>query len=783
MHSAIRVRGWFRMRAAIVAIGATVLVAGPLPGVRDSADAAPPKPMLGRCMDKYGTSATPPPTYKLPGYRPAGANQWKTPNAEDRFYGYDHLAKGFEALTDPGLIDLPDGNDPKKYAWGTPENAVTTWRQNQAGAKPYAGTFNEWLNNVYSRNEGNNKRGNAFESEVVKYFDLGGVDWICQKNLRDLNPNLYKDLERTLGKDVMKDGRVFDAVNQRTRTVYEIKSGIGYDARQLKIDAELVRRGWRVVYINGQEPDAKTIEKYRAAGVQHYRHAATPNPRFTVGKYTPNSNQLMTPDPNRPSFGSGGDMARRSAPTPEDARRQIERARGLIQQPGNSLRGPGGVDFSTLDISYIGQTKTGNLSYAFSAKNADEETAPGYGGEEKAQLISDAFFTWLALTPDHFWVNLNPDDPNTIMKAPFDKTDAGRILLEADMEMKRDFGRAEDPKTDAGKRFWDQITKVDGKPCMGSTRNWIVPKMAEVRIEDDGAYILSAPLEVKSVAQEYNTPGPGGGMPCTLTKEQTAHNMDVYGRTILPVVQKQVNEDAKYADLRRVYKARIAAEYVRQTVARDKKAFGGSFAGIIDRNQVKRWPLRGKNAAWDKMTVWKEMKRSFTEGDFKYEIPVGGEIWVYTVGGVDLTQQPQEKVSKARFQAEKPNLPSVTKGSRHEALDYQATGVTVMGGDNSGQAGGGKPGPGPSPGPTGTPTGKPTDQPTGSPAPSHTPAPAPSGNGGHTPLPTGGTGGGGTDGSLADTGTQVLTIAGLAAALLAAGAALVWIKRRRGARE
>ncbi|MFJ8111865.1 hypothetical protein [Streptomyces sp. NPDC096132] len=771
MLSAIRLRGWLRLRTAAVALGATVLVAGPLPGLPDAAEAAP-GPMLGRCMDKYGTSPTPPPAYKLPGYKPAGANQWKTPNAEDRFYGYDHLAKGFEALTDPDLIDLPQGDNPKKYAWGTPENAVATWKEKQAGNKPYEGSFNEWLNNIYSRNEGNNKRGNAFESEVVKYFNLGGVDWICQKNLRDLNPTLYRDLERTLGRDVMKDGRVFDAVNQRTRTVYEIKSGVGYDARQLKIDAELVRRGWKVVYINGQEPDAKTVEKYKAAGVRYYRHAATPNPRFSVGTYTPRDTQLMTPNPNRPSFGSGGDMARRSAPTPEDARRQIERARGLIQQPGNGLRSPGGVDFSTLDISYIGQTSTGNVSYAFSAKNTDDETAPGYGGKEKAQLISDAFFTWLALTPDHFWVNLNPDDPNTIMEAPFDKTDAGRVLLEADMEMKHDFGRAEDPKTEAGKRFWDGITRVDGKPCMGSTRNWIVPKKAEVRIENDGAYILSAPLEVKTVAQDYNTPGPGGGMPCTLTEAQTAHNMAVYRQTVLPVVEKQVNEDPKYADLRRVYKARIAAEYVRQTVARDPRAFGGSFSRIIDSDQVKRWPLRGKNAGWDKTTVWKEMKRSYTEGDFKYEIPVGGEVWVYTVGGVDLTKQPQQKVSKAQFQSEKPNLPSVTKGSRNEALGYQATGTTVMGGDNSGRSGGGTPGPTPS----GSPTGEPTGTPTGTPPSTQTPGPAPSGNGGHGTTPAGS---GDQGGSMADTGTQVMVVAGIAAALLAVGGALVWIRRRR----
>ncbi|MGG7572876.1 hypothetical protein [Streptomyces sirii] len=430
------------------------------------------------------------------------------------------------------------------------------------------------------------------------------------------------------------------------------------------------------------------------------------------------------------------------------------------------MRSYGGIDFSTLDLSYIGQTKGGNVSYAFSAKNT-EEGEGGWGGKEKAQLISDAFFTWLALTPDHFWVNLNPDDPATIMKAPFDKTDAGRVMLEADMEMKRDFGRAEDPKTEAGKQFWNQISKVDGKPCMGSTRNWITPKKAKVRQEDDGLYILDAPLEVKTVAQDYSTPGPGGGMPCKLTKTQTEHNMRVYKRTLLPVVEKQVNEAPKYADLRRVYKARIGAEYVRQTVTKNPNAFGGSFNKILNSNQVKRWPLRGKNADWDKMTVWREMKKSYTEGDFTYEIPVGGKVWVYTVGGVDFQKQPQRPISKARFRVEKPNLPSVTKGARNEAIGYQDSGTTLMGG-GTGEAGGGTPTPNPTP----TPTDKPTAQPT-------TPAPDPS-----TSTPGGGTptqGPKDPDGDLADTGSSapVGLLSALAAALVFAGAALVWWKKRR----
>jgi hypothetical protein len=102
------------------------------------------------------------------------------------------------------------------------------------------------------------------------------------------------------------------------------------------------------------------------------------------------------------------------------------------------MRAPGGVDFTTLDLRYVKTTKTG-LDYSFTARNTDEDTAPGFAGREKSQLISDAMFAWLALTPDKFWVNLNPDEPDRVMDATFGTTDAGRVLLQADLAMKHDY--------------------------------------------------------------------------------------------------------------------------------------------------------------------------------------------------------------------------------------------------------------------------------------------------------------------------------------------------------
>ncbi|MFF3457019.1 hypothetical protein ACFYXH_22345 [Streptomyces sp. NPDC002730] len=215
--------------------------------------------------------------------------------------------------------------------------------------------------------------------------------------------------------------------------------------------------------------------------------------------------------PGRPATTGGGanDLIRESRPNPKSMGEFLNRKNA--DAPNRlSPRGPGGVDFTTLELRYVGKPVKGKgLDYGFSAKEDPEEKS-GWGGKEKAQLISDAFLTWLALTPDKFWVNLNPDEPNRVMDAQFGKTDAGRVLLEADLQMKHDFFKTVDPKTDLGKRFWASLPKVNGRPCFTGIRNWIEPETATVLEQDGGIYILDAPLKLKSTPQDFAT-DPGGG--------------------------------------------------------------------------------------------------------------------------------------------------------------------------------------------------------------------------------------------------------------------------------
>jgi hypothetical protein len=733
---------------------------GALPALTGTAGAAPkPKPLNPgtRCDELYGITGV------RPGGLPAGDASrikalWDT-------YGYVNNGLQWDGLPAPKPGEVSD--NPDDYKKGTKERVYAYWEKARKNYPGRWADFDTWLKEAYIPPSGHDPRGKAYEAKVVRDMGLVGPDWICQKDVIFKDPDTGIEYRRTL-----------DAYNKRTNHIVEIKSNGEHSYKQAPKD-----RAWskdpkwnssRFTFVHGQEQKSATTKfvnelRGNAPGRQitTYQHlsSAIEKPPASGSPYK-QGNGLMAPPGQSGAKSGGGDMISRSQPTPETMRRQIEAARGV---PGadRALRGPGGVDFSTLELKYVGKPVKGKgFDYAFSAKEDKEENS-GWGGKAKAQLISDSFFTWLALTPEKFWVNLNPDEPDRIMDAKFGKTDAGRVLLEADLQMKHDFYKAMDPKTDLGRRYWAALPKEDGKPCMPGLRNWIEPKPAQVREQDGGIYILDAPLRLKSTAQTTATPGPGEPI-CTPDEAQTRAAQAVIDSMIVPEVEKQINTAPQYSDLRRVYNARVAAEFIRQQDAKSPT----DYHTIINSNDVSKWPLRAPNDKWDKNELFQKYRKIYTEGEFQYDVPTTGGTMIYIVGGVDMSKAPKQNITALRFRTEHRYLPR-TKDTSVKTMtdDAENDDMLYLGGNTSGKN------PDGDPSPTPTPT-KPTD-PT-SPAPS-APAPDPSTPGGDPskPVPPGKE----PDGDLADTGsdTPVGLISAIAAAIVAAGGALVWWMRRRKA--
>ncbi|MEK6567485.1 MAG: hypothetical protein AABZ27_01945, partial [Candidatus Omnitrophota bacterium] len=123
--------------------------------------------------------------------------------------------------------------------------------------------------------------------------------------------------------------------------------------------------------------------------------------------------------------------------------------------------------------------------------------------EENTQTLLKYFFIGLSLPNEKFWVNLRPDSPDNILDPDLEKTDIGRIFLEADVQLKKDTAGMTSPQTPEGKVYWDKLYKKAGE-LFGSenitiptlTRPWIVPNEIIIREAPDNAYIYKATLKV-----------------------------------------------------------------------------------------------------------------------------------------------------------------------------------------------------------------------------------------------------------------------------------------------
>ena len=123
--------------------------------------------------------------------------------------------------------------------------------------------------------------------------------------------------------------------------------------------------------------------------------------------------------------------------------------------------------------------------------------------EEKTKVLMEYFQIGLALPNEKFWVNLRPDAQDQIIDPELEKTDMGRIMLEADLQLKKDTAGLTSPQNPEGKQYWDKLYKKAGE-LFGSenitiptiTRPWIVPGEIILRQGEDSAYIFKANMKV-----------------------------------------------------------------------------------------------------------------------------------------------------------------------------------------------------------------------------------------------------------------------------------------------
>ncbi len=247
-----------------------------------------------------------------------------------------------------------------------------------------------------------------------------------------------------------------------------------------------------------------------------------------------------------------------------------------------------------------------------------------------AQKLIDYFLVGLILPNSAFWVNLRPDAPDRVIDPLLERTDIGRILLEADVRLKKDLAAYTSPATAQGRRYWDALYKRAAElfgPAQinvsTASRPWIVPGEIIIGEGEQGAYVYKATLDVRLEDDWIGRSDP-------VLKQLNAYGAQLLKREILPGLIKEVNTSEKYAALRQVYYSLILAQWFKLHPGQA----GASLTSIIDAADPAGLDSR---IPWSRDSFVGEYRRSLQAGEYNQKeyvpTPAGLSLRQYASGG------------------------------------------------------------------------------------------------------------------------------------------------------
>ena len=223
--------------------------------------------------------------------------------------------------------------------------------------------------------------------------------------------------------------------------------------------------------------------------------------------------------------------------------------------------------------------------------------------ENTSKELLRYFFIGISLPNDSFWVNLRPDAEDNVIDDYLARTDIGKIMLEADLQLKKDTALATSPQTPEGKDYWNKLYKKAGE-LFGSdnitiptlTRPWIVPDEIVIRETTDSAYVYKATLKVM-LEQDYLKNDAIYNFKDERLKQLNEYSSQLIRELIIPKLTKEINTSKRYAPLRQVYYSLILAQWFKARFY----GKGGTYSRIIDRKDLTN--LTSKEP-WSKTTYF-----------------------------------------------------------------------------------------------------------------------------------------------------------------------------------
>lgn len=259
--------------------------------------------------------------------------------------------------------------------------------------------------------------------------------------------------------------------------------------------------------------------------------------------------------------------------------------------------------------------------------------------ENSTKTLLSYFLVGVTLPDEMFWVNLRPDSEGQIIDPWLEKTDVGKIMLEADLQLKKDTAAMTSPATPEGKEYWDKLYKkaeefygYDAVTIPTLTRPWLVPGEIIIRESKDSAYVYKATLKVM-LEQDYLKDSSTYNFKDERSKALNEYSSQLIRELIIPKLTKEVNSSKRYAALRQVYYSLILSRWFKLRFTGKT----GIYASLIN---TKNLTNLTSQEPWTKTTYFKQYQKSFQDGEYNIKEPVytptGQVIRSYFSGGINV---------------------------------------------------------------------------------------------------------------------------------------------------
>jgi hypothetical protein len=307
----------------------------------------------------------------------------------------------------------------------------------------------------------------------------------------------------------------------------------------------------------------------------------------------------------------------------------------------------GGINFTSIKLNSIAVStdQEGGINFDLVLKAQKAEgVGPGIDLINSTSIGATAFVTGLSIHANKFWVNLDPWEEDRIIDEQLSQSDVGRIMLEADLQMKKDFSNYGNPcANETGKaqgnlldkkreslvqqcmnRFPGEIKDINNVWFLPVTKHDIVPDKIYAYTNGTQIYIINASLTVDSkpmpisdrISYQVNNQDIGTISKGCLellnkySKEFGEYRTELQVRMIQPYVVADLNRGEKYEDLREVYVALALAQWYKSCVNSRMDIFRDSLDSPSSTVLKSQKP-------WSPNEIWAKFVYSFKNGEYK----------------------------------------------------------------------------------------------------------------------------------------------------------------------